>query len=906
MASRASIRDRPWTRLGPRVVGLVLLAVVVTGGLIGGLMIDSSREAIRENILSHNLSAADVAGDLATQFVEGAEVSLQQLAASPSFVADVLDGNLEQAEASMERLMQIDNRFDSVAVYTSDGIGWASGLRSDWQYRGGLVTDREWFQNTLASKAPYFGLPILSRGTGHAVVPYAIPILDYQGALEAVLVGGVSLAVLSDQITSIPISESTRSGLVDTRQGGLIVADADPNLILQSVSESDEALAQALLGNRGTIETPDSNGGTDLVAFAPVEGLPWSVLIRAPTDTAFAPLSSLTARAGLILGAVLFAALIASVFLARKITTPLRNLTTGAAEVGKANFDYKMGTARRDELGVLSRAFDSMTNDLKTTLVSRNSLAAEVMERRRAEEKLLELSRRQHAILDAIPDILMEVDNRKVYTWANQPGLEFFGEDVLGKEAAVYFEGDQETYETVAPLFDGNENIAYVESWQRRKDGEVRLLAWVCRSLHDEAGQVIGALSSALDITDRRRAEEALRTSEDLLRQSQKMEAVGQLAGGMAHDFNNLLTAIIGYTDLLLASKEGLSDSARNDLREIKRASERASSLTRQILAFSRRQALRPTIVSLNQIVSDLEPFLRRTMGEDIDLVVVTDPALTTTELDANQFEQVLMNLALNARDAMPVGGRLTIETRNVELDNEHCLAYPDARPGSYVTLSVSDTGRGMDAETKSHVFEPFFTTKAPGEGTGLGLSSVYGIVKQSGGSISVHSEPGLGTSFKVYFPRATRPAPTTLPPIPAAPSSSGEETILVVEDEESLRSLVARILGGLGYTVFAAATAAEAWDIMRKMESPVDLLLTDVVLPGGMQGNDLARSLLKSWPELPVLYMSGYAQNAIVHAGRLDEGVNYLEKPFTPDALAARVREALAGLQDGPGRGAS
>jgi PAS domain S-box-containing protein len=895
MRARSPMRERLWIGLGPRVISLVLLAVLLAGGLIGWLVIQNSRSIIRESVLSRNLAIASVAGDLAAQFVDGAEASLRQLAARPLFIKAVLDGDLEQAEWHMEQVMQIDDRFDNIAVYSADGIGWASGLRAAWQNRGGSVADREWFQSALATKTPYFALPTLSRGTGHAVVPYIIPMLDDQGVLHGMLVGGISLAELSDAITGISAHGSTEPTLLDTRQGGFVVADLDPELILLPMSGRDEVLAQALSGQQGTIETRDSSGEVDLVAFGPVEGLPWSVLVSESAATAFVPVATLTKRALLYLGAILLATLFASAYFARRITTPLYSLAKGAAEVGSGNLDHRFDMVRRDEIGVVSRAFDRMTTELKTTLVSRDELSVEVAERKRAEEALRELAGRQEAILAAVPDILMEVDSSKVYTWANQAGLEFFGDDVLGKEAALYFEGEQSTYDRVAPLFNGRQDLVYVESWQLRKDGETRLLAWLCRTLYNEEGLIRGALSSALDITERRRAEEALRTSEDLLRQSQKMEAVGQLAGGMAHDFNNLLTAIIGYSDLVIANKDRLDETSLADVLEIKHAAERASSLTRQILAFSRRQALQPTVVSLNDVVRGMEPFLQRTLGEDVDLVTRTEPALAMTELDVNQFEQVLMNLALNARDAMPAGGRLTIGTGNVELDRGYCKTHPDVQPGPYVMLSVSDTGVGMDAETKTHIFEPFFTTKPMGEGTGLGLSSVYGIVKQSGGSIGVYSEPGLGTTFKVYLPQASRPAPLAMPSASAPPSSSCEETILVVEDEESLRSLVARILGGLGYTVLLAATATEALEIVQESESPVDLLLTDVVLPGGMQGNDLARSVLRFWPDLPVLYMSGYARDAIVHAGRLDEGVNYLEKPFTPDSLAAKVREVLA-----------
>ena len=372
------------------------------------------------------------------------------------------------------------------------------------------------------------------------------------------------------------------------------------------------------------------------------------------------------------------------------------------------------------------------------------------------------------------------------------------------------------------------------------------------------------------------------------------MEAVGQLAGGIAHDFNNLLTAILGYGDLLLAGDELAGPSAREDMEQIKRAAERAAGLTRQILAFSRRQTMRPMVVSLNDVLANMEPLLRRTLGEDIDLVSLPHPDLGQVEVDLHQFEQVLMNLALNARDAMPNGGRLTLETANAELDERYCRAHPEVDPGKYAVLAVSDTGIGMDEATLAHVFEPFFTTKGPGEGTGLGLATVYGTVKQSYGSVSVYSEPGKGTCFKIYLPLTTERVQTQgQVPVGTAPPN-GDETVLVVEDEAALRDLAVRVLTDHGYNVLSAGTAVEALQVLQDAGEEVDILVTDLILPGELQGRDLAIQILSSRPDLPVVYMSGYTRNAIVHAGRLDHGVNFLEKPFPPTALATMIRGVL------------
>jgi two-component system cell cycle sensor histidine kinase/response regulator CckA len=424
-------------------------------------------------------------------------------------------------------------------------------------------------------------------------------------------------------------------------------------------------------------------------------------------------------------------------------------------------------------------------------------------------------------------------------------------------------------------------------------DGRIRWINARGEGAYDDQGLPVRMLGICWDITERKQAEASLLEREEQLRQSQKMEAVGQLAGGIAHDFNNLLTTITGYSELLLSSAELAHTPALEDIKEIKLAADRAAALTRQILAFSRKQALRPTSILLNDVLTAMVPLLNRTLGEDIDLVSVLQADLGHAEVDLHQFEQVLTNLALNARDAMPAGGRLTLETANTELDEGLCLSHPGLTPGDFVMLAVSDTGIGMGPAILEHIFEPFFTTKAPGEGTGLGLAVVYGIVKQSHGSISVSSEPGKGTTFRIYLPRVSaREAVEVLAP-PAYVPSSARETVMVVEDEPSLRSLIERVLTVAGYRVFSFGSAAEA--IAAFDEGwPVDLLLTDVVLPGGMQGNELVRMVQDARPELPVLYMSGYTRDAIVHAGRLDEGVTFLEKPFTPENLTRMVGRVL------------
>ena len=392
----------------------------------------------------------------------------------------------------------------------------------------------------------------------------------------------------------------------------------------------------------------------------------------------------------------------------------------------------------------------------------------------------------------------------------------------------------------------------------------------------------------AKDVTERLRLEEQLR-------QSQKMEAIGQLAGGIAHDFNNLLTAILGFCGLL-ERQVGANAQMRGDVAEIRHAAGRAAELTRKLLAFGRRQMLAPRVLDLNGLVADLDKMLRRVIGEHIELVTQLDPELAPVKADLGQLEQVILNLVVNARDAMPQGGRVSIQTANTDLDLAYADTHAPVVPGRYVLLAVSDTGTGMHPEAKAHLFEPFFTTKEVGKGTGLGLATVYGIVKQSGGYIWVYSESGSGTSVKIYLPRSDQPVqPVPRPPVLAG-LPTGTETVLVVEDAEAIRSLARKVLTAQGYTVLEAGDGVEALQIAERHTGMLHLVLTDVVMPG-MSGRELAQRLAPLRPQLKLLYMSGYTGDAVVHRGVLEDGLPFLAKPFTPEDLASKVRDVLDGL---------
>jgi two-component system cell cycle sensor histidine kinase/response regulator CckA len=415
-------------------------------------------------------------------------------------------------------------------------------------------------------------------------------------------------------------------------------------------------------------------------------------------------------------------------------------------------------------------------------------------------------------------------------------------------------------------------------------DGTMRWIAGRARVLKDEAGSPTRIIGVAADIGERK-------SLEDQLRQAQKMEAVGQLAGGVAHDFNNLLTVIHGRAELLLTTLNA-DDRRRTDVDEILNAAERAAGLTCQLLAFSRKQVLQPTLLDLNSLVFDMSKMLRRLIGEDIELVTTQGPAPAAVHADAGQLEQILLNLAVNARDAMPHGGRLSIETATVVLDDSYSMQDVVVRPGPYVMLAVTDSGIGIDEQTRHRIFEPFFTTKERGRGTGLGLAIVYGIVKESGGYVFVSSGAGRGSTFKVYLPRAEgaiveRPTrePETAP--------MGSETVLLVEDEQPVRVLSRTLLERAGYHVFDAADSLEAEGLFHLHAHSIDLLVTDVIMPGS-SGPSLFARLSFERPRLRVLYMSGYADNAFVHRAGRPSDIVFLPKPFTAGGLLRKVREAL------------
>lgn len=527
------------------------------------------------------------------------------------------------------------------------------------------------------------------------------------------------------------------------------------------------------------------------------------------------------------------------------------------------------------------------------------ALALEVLRRRRVEASLRKSQNTIAGILDSVPQGVFWKNREGVYLGCNEVFAKAVG---LGHSSALVGRTDfdlswsreeAEAYRADdAEVVNGNKPKRHIIEPLRQADGNLRLIDTTKVPLLDECRQISGVLGVYEDITDRKKAEEEHVKLLEQLQQSAKMEAVGRLAGGVAHDFNNLLTAIGGNVELAkedLRSPENLS----HYLDEVKKAADSAASLTKQLLAFSRKQIIEPKVIDLNELIGHLQKMLERLIGEDISLQTILAEDLGSVRVDPGQFEQVLVNLAVNARDAMPDGGTLVIESTNVSLDEHYCATHTQVAPGPFVRVAVTDTGLGMTADVKNRLFEPFFTTKTKGRGTGLGLATTFGSITQMGGSIEVYSEVGLGTTFKIYIPRVETPSTPLMPAKPHTGIKGGRESVLLVEDDASVRGLTVTMLQRLGYAVRSAANGAEALKQAGENNEPVDLLITDVVMPG-MNGRELSERLLTIYPKLKVLFASGYTENIIVHRGLVDENLNFIAKPYSMQALASKLRQVL------------
>ncbi len=634
----------------------------------------------------------------------------------------------------------------------------------------------------------------------------------------------------------------------------------------------------AINGENGSGAYANYRGVTVIGAYRWIKQRDLALLLEIPKREAFKSVRKQTVLI-VSIGLFMFALLAIGVYLlARRIVKPISAVQQAAQRVSTGDLDIQVPVLTQDEIGNLAGSFNRMTIRLKL-------LYDEIRNREEHFRSLIEGS----------TDIVAILDREGVVTYISPSVEKILGyrpDELVGKIAFSFLhpEGLSTIKENFQELIDGRALIPNCIVEYLHKDGSWHSIEASGRNMLDNPS-VHGIVINARDITEKKELEEQFF-------QAQKMEAVGKLAGGIAHDFNNLLTAIIGYSELLLMG-QNVDANARESIEEIKKSADRAASLTQQLLAYSRKQLLMPRIIDLNQLLLNTRGMLQRLIREDVELITELDNGLKPVKADPGKIEQVIMNLVVNSRDAMPDGGRLSIETKNVLLDESYCSIYPEITPGPYVLTTVSDTGEGMNEAVKEKIFEPFFTTKEVGKGTGLGLSTVYGIIKQSGGHISVHSDINRGTTFKIYLPASESTVGEAEEGAEAAEMQHGHESILVVEDEQYVRKYISRILEDIGHHVYEAESPVAALKIMEQLDKKeVTMLITDVVMPA-MNGRELAEKLLELNKKMKVLFISGYTGDAIMDRGVLPEGVSFLQKPFSPTALSRKVREMIDGHKE-------
>ena len=735
------------------------------------------------------------------------------------------------------------------------------------EYMRSLWTDRHSAQDAFLSE------PMNTPWAGY-IVHMILPMRDARGD-SAFIVAQIRLESLQTLVQARGLPEGSSVALLNER-GTVLARSPNPEAWVgrDLSSFSPFRTSQGVWSDTREATTPD--GVERILAFAHLRSAPWIAWSGIPLSAVYSTARADFARAVGWGTLALALALMLAMWQASRIIEPLARLSADAATLGTGNLSHRSGVLGSDELGTLAATI----NEMATTLEQQGAVLKESEERYRG-------------LFDINPLPMWVVDPESLsFLAVNRAAIESYGfseEEFLAMKAT-----DIRPAEDVPDLLrhmsePGGKAQRYVTR-HKKKDGTVLQVEIDSGAISFDGRPA--RLVVAHDVSERVRAEEALRDAEVQLRQSQRLEAIGQLTGGIAHDFNNVLTAIGSYSDFLYESLDA-GDARRLDIQEIRKAADRAAGLTKQLLAFSRSQILQPRVLDVNASLVELESLLKRLLTADLELEFALQPDVGHVRADPGQLAQVVINLAVNARDAMPDGGVLTISSRNARVTEAPARA-PAPRtivPGDYVVIEVADTGTGMDRDTLSRIFEPFFTTKGPGQGTGLGLSTVHGIVHQSGGHISAESEPGLGTKFTILLPRVDQPVEPEGKPAEPAVAGRRSEVILVVEDEESVRRAAKRILVKKGYTVLEASDGNEAMDTIRK-QPRIDLLLTDLVMPG-MGGRELVRVMREERRTVPTLYMSGYTKDAVMRA-ELDPGIMVLEKPFSQDELAAKVREVL------------
>ena len=874
--------------LGTKTTALIaatFFAVLLTASLV---LLHYEGESLKHSIFEGLDGQAKIASQGIASFLDDGLRASNAIATTLPIDA-LSKGRLGEVESYLKQMSAVFPAFQNgIFILDRDGKLLVD-YPSHPEVRGESFAFREYYQRTLQEQKGIVSRPYKSKHTGKPALAFTAPVHDASGRFIAIV--GCSVDLLSQEaLGGYAKQKFGKTGYLyvfdKSRQ---LVLHPDPKREMTYVEAGkNQVLEDALQGFEGAGESINSVGVPMLLAVRPIPHTDWFVGVQIPQIEAYAPVAQSRARIILVSSLAMLGAVLLGGVTIRRVSRPLQQLEQVASRISadledaetKGTYhpsldalDRLKNIRSRDEVGLLASSIVQLGTRLNLTLSS------------------LQQSEEQYRTLfeeNSIGICNSAEDGR--YLSINPAFARIFGynspEEMLALAPNVKpFYVDPSCYREIGRQLREQGKCEDSEFQIYRKDGNKIWIRSSVRAVRNANGGLLYYVGSAEDIT-------AHKLLEEQFRQAQKMEAIGSLAGGVAHDLNNLLMVISSYAELLM-ERVGDEPELTRMIGEILKAQQRGASLTQQLLAFSRRQVLRPTILNLNRVLDDIAKMLHRLIGEDIELVVSYGSDLGSVKIDAGQLQQVLMNLAINARDAMPNGGNLRIEAANVELDEEYCQSHAQMKLGSYVMLAVSDTGAGMNKETQWHIFDPFFTTKEVGKGTGLGLSIVYGVVKQSGGYIWVDSEPGQGTAFNIYLPRVEKAAQVLSDEVPSRTSLCGLETILLVEDNDQLREAVHEFLETEGYELLTARTPADAIEISSRHAGPIQLLLTDLIMPG-MTGTKLAECLRSRYANLQVLYMSGYTDDAIVRNGGLEADASFLQKPFALNSLASMLRELL------------
>ncbi|MBU0677297.1 MAG: response regulator [Verrucomicrobia bacterium] len=810
-----------------------------------------------------------------------------------------LDLTREEAEAYLRGLHSIYRVFSDISLYDRRGVPIASSLYSYWE-------DAErspWFSRAMAGEVIATPPHKMIDRPGLHVTLYQ-PVRNSEWNVFRVLLARISFTEISRILNGADLGGEGEMVLLDSY--GNILSHPDRTRELDKFRDlGDDVML-------GTVSEGIATGESGKrVLFSSLEmsseqthtGQTWRLICIRPHNVVMASLrQQQTTLIGVGVLTVLLSVLMGILF-GKRLADPIGRAAAAARDISEGNLNVAVPSEGFSEVRELAVAMNTMVAEVKDHRERLEKLVAErtgKLEESRA--SLQEVLHRHEVILDSVGEGIFGLNAERRISFVNPVGARLLGWDasqLLGKDAVEAFhylnpDGSRHDANTcrILRVIDTGEPLLDEDEIFVRKDGSMFPVRFIVTPTKDEHGFVSGVVIAFQDITREKEADSKLKESEESLRQTQKMEAIGRLAGGVAHDFNNLLTAILGHVELLLLDLEKGSPFVQ-DLEEVRTQVERGERLTRQLLAFSRRQVLQPQVLNLNDIIRGMEMLLHRLLGEDIEVSLHIDSDLCMVKTDRGQIEQVIMNLAVNAREAMPKGGRLVVETKNFTADD----TFSDISPGGYALLEVSDTGTGMSHDVLARIFEPFFTTKPQGKGVGIGLSTVYGIVNQSKGTIRVYSEVGKGSTFKVFLPSAEAEAAHAETDVRDEQDLSGDETILIVEDEDMVRRALSRQLARNGYTVIDAPDGEVALEVMKKHHGEVHAVITDIVMPR-MNGRELADSLKKEYPGIGIVFMSGYTEH-ILTQGNVAEDEIFVQKPFSFTMIAKALRTVIAKIRD-------